>query len=339
MICLQFIMYTNFIDGRVKDLKSSLKTYLFSIGKNLILNEFKRRGQYEEFKDIHISNKLAELDQIEVENEHTRKMTIVREAVSVLKDPCKSILTYFYWAKKKLDVILTLMPNYNSIDALKVQKYKCMQGLIIEEIRRRENFFSIIKSDTETWKIFSWKTMSIAAMLIGIFILVYWQPNKYSNKEILNTYAYNYSNESPIEQNANEDDDTRSSARSDMNFSQQEVLVLVKAKALYENQHFELATAEFEKIGNLIKLNPDLSMLMAYSQLKAGMYEKASMNYTKLVQNSDISFQQEAKYYLALALIGSNDRKGARIVLKDIIKSKELHSEDAKKILKTMRWF
>ena len=125
----QYIMYTNFIDGRVKDLKSSLKTYLFSIGKNLILNEFKRRGQYEEFKDIHISNKLAELDQIEVENEHTRKMTIVREAVSVLKDPCKSILTYFYWAKKKLDVILTLMPNYNSIDALKVQKYKCMQRL------------------------------------------------------------------------------------------------------------------------------------------------------------------------------------------------------------------
>lgn len=266
-----------------------------------------------------------------------------------------------------------------------------IQGLITEEIQRREEFFLIMKEveedrnnlgqvklengklisksivqnldrsydtvvenslydpelkynekpteiiELQRKSIFYWRLMAIAAVAIGISIIVFWQPTKYSNKMILNSYAYNYVDESSIEQYWEED--TRSSAGSDINFSQQEVLVLVKAKALYENQHFELATAEFEKIGNLIKLNPDLSMLMAYSQLKAGMYEKASMNYSKLVQNSDISIQQEAKYYLALTLIGSNDRKGARIVLKDIIKSKELHSEDAKKILKTMRWF
>ncbi|MGV8111824.1 MAG: sigma-70 family RNA polymerase sigma factor [Lentimicrobium sp.] len=122
-------MYTNFIDGRVKKLKSSLKTYLFSIGKNLILNELKRTRSTQEYNEIIEDGELPELEIIEAENDRTKKLAIIRDIVSGLKDPCKSILTKFYWGKKKLIEILKLMPRYTTIDSLKAQKSRCLKQL------------------------------------------------------------------------------------------------------------------------------------------------------------------------------------------------------------------
>ena len=272
-----------------------------------------------------------------------------------------------------------------------------IQGLIIEEIKRREDFFLIIKDQVKTddpeldvkevetktlsvqhsipsasinefekkkesvkadtvlaagkslqeiditvlpkdQKIFPWKTMLVAAMLIGISIIVFWQPTKYSNKVILDTYAYNYANESLfIAQNW--DEETRSVISYNIIFSPREILILDSARYLYKNQNFKSAADKFEKVNNLIEKNSELSMLMAFSQLKSGLYDKAYTNYSKLTQNSDIPIFQEAKYYLALTLIGRDDNKSARKLLKDIVKSDGEYSNDAKKILAKMRWF
>lgn len=124
-----YIMYSNFIDGRVKELNCALKTYLFAIGRNLIMNELKKDKKHIEIIDIESIAAIPDLDVIEEENGHSRKMSIVRDAVSALKDPCKTILTMFYWGKKKLAEILPELPNYKKIDTLKNQKSKCLDRL------------------------------------------------------------------------------------------------------------------------------------------------------------------------------------------------------------------
>lgn len=125
----QYILISNFRDGRIKELSCSLKTYLLSIGRNLIINEQKRQGKQTEFMENHSSFALPDLDEIEEENDHSHKSSIVRDAVSALKDPCKTILTLFYYDKKKLEDILTVLPNYSSKDTLKNQKSKCINRL------------------------------------------------------------------------------------------------------------------------------------------------------------------------------------------------------------------
>lgn len=122
-------MYSNFTDGRVIERTCTLKTYLFSIGRNLIFNELKRRNKLTALMETHALNALPDMDLIEEENDRTRKLSIVSEAVAALNDPCKTILTMFYWGRKKLDEILPALPKYSKIDTLKNQKSKCLDRL------------------------------------------------------------------------------------------------------------------------------------------------------------------------------------------------------------------
>jgi len=54
---------------------------------------------------------------------------IVAQCVDTLPPGCRTILTAFYYEDKNLDEILTSSEGFNSKDALKTRKYKCMQSL------------------------------------------------------------------------------------------------------------------------------------------------------------------------------------------------------------------
>ena len=66
---------------------------------------------------------------MEEEEEYIKRTSIIIEAVNRLTDICKSIIKMFYCEKMKLSDILFKLPGHQSIDALKVQKYKCMKKL------------------------------------------------------------------------------------------------------------------------------------------------------------------------------------------------------------------
>lgn len=119
------ILYENIKHNRIKDLQSSVVTYLYGIAKNLIYkyhkrNELINRHEYRLSEHYHF---LA-TDKNEMES----KYQVVSKALMKMEEPCKSILSLFYVNGMKLPEILKKM-KYSSLDVVKTQKSRCLKRL------------------------------------------------------------------------------------------------------------------------------------------------------------------------------------------------------------------
>lgn len=56
-------------------------------------------------------------------------LEIIADCISHMSERCNQILTMFYYEEKTLDDILIEMPTFESKNALKTRKYKCMEEL------------------------------------------------------------------------------------------------------------------------------------------------------------------------------------------------------------------
>ena len=103
-----------------------IKTYLYSIARNLWLKELRTRKQKLNIKDYerHISLNLEEYQE---EKEDSRK-DVVKEAMKRLGENCQKILLSYYYQNKKMNDIAVELGYTNAANA-KNQKYKCMQKL------------------------------------------------------------------------------------------------------------------------------------------------------------------------------------------------------------------
>lgn len=54
---------------------------------------------------------------------------IVASTIADMSERCRQVLTLFYYKQKNLDEILDIMPSFESKDALKTHKHKCMTRL------------------------------------------------------------------------------------------------------------------------------------------------------------------------------------------------------------------
>lgn len=121
-------MYQNILSGRLQSLSSTLKTYLFQVGKYKVFNELKRSSKHIEAE--HQAG-LAELpvEEILLMTEQEEQMkNAVSSALLKLSSGCRKLLSLYYLQKKKYDEIMELM-DYKSIDSVKTQKYKCFKKI------------------------------------------------------------------------------------------------------------------------------------------------------------------------------------------------------------------
>lgn len=120
------ILYDNAITGKLSHLSSSVKTYLFSIGKHKC-QEYKR-GQKHDFQTVEPA--LLELfaDQHTPEKEIRFDVEELRDALVIMGDPCKRLLELMYYQKLSQDAISQLM-GYKDRDTVKSKKYKCIARL------------------------------------------------------------------------------------------------------------------------------------------------------------------------------------------------------------------
>ena len=111
----------------VAKLSVSLKTYLFTIGHNKLVDLY-RSCSYK-FKTQFIENLDYKKDyNSEHQDECSENEYIVRQAVTTMTEPCNSILTLYYWDEKSMKEIADLK-EYSSADSAKSQKNKCMNKL------------------------------------------------------------------------------------------------------------------------------------------------------------------------------------------------------------------
>lgn len=119
--------YENVLSGKLTTLVSSLKTYLFAIGKN-VARENQRQSQrnvpfdQEQWLTEHFAEENTEPDADNAVYEAAQK------AIKQLSAPGQKLLQLFYFEHKSMQEISTIM-NFKNPETAKNQKCKCMATL------------------------------------------------------------------------------------------------------------------------------------------------------------------------------------------------------------------
>lgn len=123
-------LYRNVKLGKLVNLKCELKTYLFQIGKYKVIDEInqKSRSGKNELIQYIPPDEILELDYFEEKDIQIKKNRLLDETVALLTDPCKTLLTLF-WYKEKSDKEILEMTDYSSTDTVKMQRSRCMKTL------------------------------------------------------------------------------------------------------------------------------------------------------------------------------------------------------------------
>ncbi len=127
--------YTQLRNGKLT-LQCSIKTYLYSVARNMWLNELRKR-----------SNKptMVETDEfIVLEENHLAAMMLTErnqemaKLIRSLGEQCQEILTYFYFDRFRMKKVAALMGFANE-QVAKNKKSKCLKKLkaLVQEKRHR----------------------------------------------------------------------------------------------------------------------------------------------------------------------------------------------------------
>ncbi len=119
-------LYENAVSGKLNQLSSELKTYLFGIGKNKVREHIRKHK-----KELQIAGHNSEVEngqEIEEKIEKEKKLEALSRSFKKLSDGCQKLLQMFYYQNLRMDDIVEQLGYKNSSTA-KNQKYKCMQQL------------------------------------------------------------------------------------------------------------------------------------------------------------------------------------------------------------------
>ncbi len=120
------VFYKNAMAGKLDALQSSIKTYLFAIGKNQVLKKAQRNSK---FSYNIVDNLMDHSDDDKHDKiQYERNLIQVHEALQELGDSCKELIKLTYFNRLSMDEITSKM-GYKNSDTTKNLKYKCVQRL------------------------------------------------------------------------------------------------------------------------------------------------------------------------------------------------------------------
>lgn len=130
-------LYRNIKNGKLVSLSCDLKTYLFQIGKYKVIDELNRISRAGGNLSIEYlpPEEILEFDYFEEQDVQIKKTRLLDEIVAKLTDPCKTLLTLFWYDQKRDSEIVALM-KYTSTDTVKNQRSRCMRRLKKEYLTR-----------------------------------------------------------------------------------------------------------------------------------------------------------------------------------------------------------
>lgn len=108
--------------------EASIKTFLYSLNKNIWLNELKKRGraQVREMKYEKSSEKEEQGINTALESREANEELM--KVMETLGDTCKKILLLYYYENQSMKEILTSL-NYENEQVVRNKKYKCLKKL------------------------------------------------------------------------------------------------------------------------------------------------------------------------------------------------------------------
>lgn len=108
--------------------ESSIRTFLFSMNRNLWLNELKRKGRALKRELKYQTNNDYTASDIQVGIVHKEEKEVLIGLVEQLGESCKKILVLFYYGELSMKEILE-RTDYESEQVVRNKKYKCLKKL------------------------------------------------------------------------------------------------------------------------------------------------------------------------------------------------------------------
>jgi RNA polymerase sigma factor (sigma-70 family) len=122
--------HQNVISGHLTELSSTIKTYLFQIGKHKLLNIQKKESRLTYHDALHlIENGEAEKYMEEENKAYTQEQ--ISGAIDKLPEDCQKVLKLFYFNEFDMDSIAREL-DYKNADTAKSKKSLCMKNLMNE---------------------------------------------------------------------------------------------------------------------------------------------------------------------------------------------------------------
>jgi RNA polymerase sigma factor (sigma-70 family) len=125
------ILYMNVRKGKLTSLTSSVKTYLFSIGKNLFREKFRNKhNRLVNIDDIsNTTNFDAEVDANVLESyENTHQKELVRKLLAEIGNPCSTLLELMFIKGYSAEAVVREM-NYSDERVVRKRKSLCLKKM------------------------------------------------------------------------------------------------------------------------------------------------------------------------------------------------------------------
>lgn len=122
--------HQNVITGRLTEMSSTIKTYIFQIGKHKILNIKKKEGRMTYHDALQMIDN-GEANQFMEDEKKAFTQEQIGRAIENLPPDCQKILKLFYFSEYDMESIAREM-DYKNADTAKSKKSVCMKNLMVE---------------------------------------------------------------------------------------------------------------------------------------------------------------------------------------------------------------
>ena len=133
-------LYYNIKEEKLTELKSSIKTYLFAIGKNLLREQFKAGSKFVDIMEVsHESDKID--NSIMDKYDQSNLKDVVNELLYKIGEPCKTVLELYYFHQYSMDSIAVEL-NYKTEQIAAKRKFICLKQLktMVEQAKGQFDF-------------------------------------------------------------------------------------------------------------------------------------------------------------------------------------------------------
>ena len=121
-------LYKNAKRGQLDEMKGSLKTYLFAVGRKLFLLQ----NRNNRIKAVDLEVDKGFLEELKIVPQHAKNLTdrqqMVVELIPRLRVLCQDLLFMFYYEGLNMKEIAQKQ-NYKTVNVAKVMKARCMESL------------------------------------------------------------------------------------------------------------------------------------------------------------------------------------------------------------------
>ena len=132
--------YKNIKQGRIQSFDYSAKTYLFAIGRNLLLNKAKYEQRFD--RDLEDFEKIIPLSAPDPIKADASVTDFIDSILKQLGEPCYTLLKLFYYDSYSMESIAREIKS-KSANVAKAQKSRCIKSLrkLVLENFDEEDFF------------------------------------------------------------------------------------------------------------------------------------------------------------------------------------------------------